>query len=125
MKDVSTYFNGEKDTAIYNNAEVGTLKGKKFDNGKTRWDKFPWLGAEEVMKVMAFGAKKYDWDNWRGGMYWTRLVSAAIRHLVAYLLGEKLDPETGLSHFAHAATNCLFLAEYFVRGTPEDDVGES
>jgi hypothetical protein len=100
------------------------LEGAKRDAGKLRWEKFPWAGAAEILKVMHFGAEKYNWDNWRQGMRWTRLVAAAIRHLIAYLGGEKLDPETGLHHFAHAATCCIFLAEYVVTGTPGEEADD-
>jgi hypothetical protein len=84
--------------------------GRKFDAGKLDYTLVPWDGLEEVVKVLEFGARKYARDNWQhveGGMQ--RYQAAAFRHLIAYNQGEKVDPETGLSHLAHAGCCLLFL----------------
>lgn len=51
---------------------------------------------------MAFGADKYGRNNWRKGLHYSRLIDAAMRHILAFADGEDSDPETGLSHAAHA-----------------------
>lgn len=51
--------------------------------------------------VFGFGAKKYAAYNWCKGMDYTRLISAAQRHLLAITRGEDLDPESNLPHAAH------------------------
>jgi hypothetical protein len=51
---------------------------------------------------MAFGATKYSKNNWRNGIAYSRLIDAALRHILAYSSGEDFDLETGLSHAAHA-----------------------
>jgi hypothetical protein len=66
----------------------------------------------EVAKVMTFGKKKYAAHNWRGGFAWSRPLAAAARHLYAYIGGEDKDPETGLSHLAHAICCCMFVLEF-------------
>lgn len=71
--------------------------------------------------VMAFGAKKYARDNWRKGMAWSRVIDAAMRHLLAIADGEDLDPETGEPHAAHARCCMAFLIEYQKYGLGEDD----
>ena len=87
-----------------------TPVGRKFDAGKVDYTLVPWDGLEEVVKVLEFGARKYARDNWQqveGGMQ--RYQAAAFRHMIAYNQGEKADPETGLSHLAHAGCCLLFL----------------
>lgn len=54
-------------------------------------------------------------------MDWTRLLNSAARHLWAYIDGEDLDPETGLSHMAHLMANAAFLIVYRERGLGRDD----
>lgn len=93
----------------------------KYDDGKRRWDKFPWLAAGQVMEVLEYGADKYEWDNWQKGMAWTRLWSAVIRHMLAWLGGERCDPESGLPHLAHAATDIMFMITYEIGGGGDDD----
>lgn len=85
-----------------------TMPGMKFDGDKLDWSLIPWKQMEEVARVMMFGVKKYERDNWKKLDY-HRLESALLRHVLAYLGTEQYDPETKLSHLAHAICNCLFL----------------
>ena len=86
------------------------MTGIKYDTDKVRWELMPWSELEQVAKVMAYGAEKYDADNWKhlGGAR-PRYFAAALRHLFAWWRGETDDPESGLPHLAHAACNVLFL----------------
>ena len=95
--------------------------GVKFDTDKVRTDLFPSHAFLEVSKVLTFGAQKYDDENWRKGMKWKRLTGAALRHIFAWVSGEDKDPETGLSHLAHAACCLVFLITYEETSTGEDD----
>lgn len=97
------------------------MAGVKHDNGKVQLSLLPYGPLCEIARVLEFGAKKYGRNNWRGGMKWTRLYDAALRHIRASLDGEDLDPETGLPHVAHAACSLMFLAEYYRKGIGEDD----
>lgn len=83
--------------------------GVKYDADKPRMDLLDAYAIEQLAQVLAFGAKKYDAHNWRKGIAKSRLLAAALRHLFAYLRGEDKDPETGLSHAAHAMCCCMFL----------------
>ena len=63
-----------------------------------------------VSRVMAFGAKKYEVDNWQlVPNAKSRYIGAALRHLYAFMSGNKNDPETGESHLAHCACCLMFL----------------
>ena len=64
-------------------------------------------------RVLTHGAKKYSPDNWRRikPEQRHRYLSAALRHLLAFLTGETLDPETGEDHRAHALCSLAFLVE--------------
>lgn len=86
------------------------MEGMKFDSGKTEWSLLPWKQVEKIVKVLEFGAKKYDKNNWQKvGNSDNRYSNATMRHLLAHMNGEKKDPESGLSHLAHAACNILFM----------------
>ena len=83
----------------------------KYDQNKGRWDLMPVEALEEVVQVMTYGANKYSDRNWEKGLAWGRLFAAAQRHMWAFWRGEDLDPETGLSHLAHAAASILMLLQ--------------
>lgn len=89
-----------------------TQEGKKLDAGKTPCELLPPIALLEVAKVLGFGAKKYDGWNWAKGLSYSRILGAILRHVFAYSCGEDKDPESGLSHMAHAACECLFILHY-------------
>ena len=95
--------------------------GIKHDVGKDRWDLLPWDAARGVVAVLGFGANRYGDRNWENGMRWSRPYSALLRHVVAWWERDPADPESGLSHLAHAGCCILFLLSYELRGIGEDD----
>ena len=97
------------------------MSGVKFDNGKPPLGLIPRQALEAEAQVMAFGADKYGRDNWRGGMDWSRLTDAALRHITAFVDGEDVDSETGISHLAHARCCLAFLLAYSELGLGRDD----
>lgn len=95
--------------------------GIKHDSGKLPLELLPTDALEEIAKVLQFGAKKYARRNWEGGIKYSRLVGAVLRHSFAWLRGEDKDPETGYSHMAHAGCEILFLIAFECRGRTDLD----
>lgn len=95
--------------------------GLKFDAGKLPLELLPTDALEGVTRVLQFGAQKYARRNWEKGINYSRLVGAVLRHTFAWLRGEDKDPETGLSHMAHAACECLFILAFELRGRTDLD----
>lgn len=86
-----------------------TEAGQKFDSEKPPVDLLDTYALEQTALVLAFGARKYAAHNWRGGIRFSRLIGAAMRHLMAINRGEDIDPESGLPHAAHASCCVMFL----------------
>jgi hypothetical protein len=84
----------------------------KFDDGKLPFHLLSTEAMNQTAAVLAFGAEKYAEHNWRKGFVWSRPLSAAMRHITAFNAGEDKDPESGLSHLAHAACCIMFLLEF-------------
>jgi len=86
----------------------------RYDQNKTNWSLMPFEAVEEINKVLEFGANKYAAWNFtkNGGMNHSRVLNSLLRHIFSYMRGEDLDPESGLSHLAHAGCNILFLLYY-------------
>ena len=97
------------------------MSATKHDQGKPRLDLLPAIALQQIAEVLTDGAKKYGDHNWRKGFDWSRLYSAAMRHLTSHMNGENLDPETGRSHLAHAACNLMFLLEFEAYKLGNDD----
>lgn len=91
------------------------LTGRKDDQGKLGYHLVPSDALEEIIKVLDFGALKYEERNWEKGMSWSRPFSALMRHMWAWWRGGEKDKETNLSHLAHAGCCILFLLSYELR----------
>lgn len=97
--------------------------GLKHDAGKPPLSLLDRHALEAIAEVMNFGATKYGRHQWRGGIAYSRLIDAALRHIYAFADGEDLDPESGLSHVAHAGCCILFLLRMAHERTDLDDRG--
>ena len=64
---------------------------------------------KEAAQVFTYGADKYAQWNWCKGMSWNIPLGCMLRHFLAAAGGERNDPESGLSHLAHAACNIIML----------------
>lgn len=88
-------------------------QGAKHDDGKHDWSLLPPDATEEVIRVYEHGVNKYGRDNWRKGLYFSRIFSAIMRHLWAWWKGADRNAEdANLKHLAQAAWGCLTLLEY-------------
>lgn len=96
------------------------MSGMKRDEGKPDFT----LISRELMvslaRVREFGSNKYEKNNWKKGFKVTRSLAASLRHIFAFLSGETLDPESGLSHLGHAVAS-IEHAIYDMEHHPEND----
>lgn len=92
---------------------VNHPKGVKYDSGKPDWSLVELEGIEGMVKVLTFGAEKYERDGWKTVPdARNRYFAALLRHLTAYQAGELVDSESGLSHLDHAMCNLYFLKHF-------------
>lgn len=83
----------------------------KADSGKLRPTLVPVSLIRAVTAIREYGCRKYhDPENWRN-VEPQRYRDALYRHWLAYLSGEKNDPESSLPHLHHIACNVAFLIE--------------
>lgn len=96
------------------------MSGTKHDGGKPPLSWIPREALEGCAQALAYGAKKYHRDNYKGGIEYSRLADACLRHLVAYMDGEDTDPESGLSHLDHFLAGAAML-KWMSLNRPEKD----
>lgn len=94
--------------------------GTKHDHDKPVMAYLDMDSLRDEAMVFTFGAKKYAPWNWREGIKVSRLMSACLRHTTAFIDGETLDPESGLSHLSHARC-CLAMAHWMIKHRPDMD----
>ena len=109
--DSAISFGGAADTITV--TPSNTSNGRKFDGGKLEYGLLPPLALEETVKVLTFGAQKYERDNWKKVPdSKRRYFDAMERHIWAYKKGEQMDPESGIHPLAHAMCCLMFLYEH-------------
>lgn len=97
---------------------VGHNQEAKADGGKPRPTLVPVSLIHAVTAIREYGCKKYhDPENWRK-VEPQRYREALYRHWLAYLSGEKNDPESGLPHLWHVGCNVAFLIEMEAQNGP-------
>lgn len=105
---------------VFPETKKDTGTALKFDQDKLPLHLLSTEAMNQTAAVLKFGAIKYAEHNWRKGFTWSRPLAAAMRHITAFNDGQDTDPESGLSHLAHAACCIMFLLE-FEKTHPELD----
>lgn len=80
------------------------MPGVKHDQDKPRLDLIPPEVILAIGEVMTFGANKYGANTWQG-VEMARYEAA----LMAYKMGEEIDPESGFPHLWHVLCNAAFM----------------
>lgn len=83
----------------------------KGDAGKPSYRLIPLHLLEGVARIREYGVNKYgaeeSWKDVPDAR--KRYTDALLRHIFAWLAGEKYDQESGLRHIDHALCNLIFL----------------
>lgn len=108
--------NCEKSEALTTNPK--TIAGRK----KPPLSIIPFRPLCEVAKALQHGADKYGRWNWRDApVSATSHAEPIMRHVMAYLDGEDIDPDSGLSHLAHVISAAFVLLDAVTEGCCIDD----
>ncbi len=100
---------------------MGNDQGVKHDQGKADLSLLSYDALTEIARAFEFGAKKYGRYNYLGGMEWTRIGGALLRHTYAWLWGEDYDEESGIHHLGHAGACVVMLLDYVLKGLGKDN----
>lgn len=85
------------------------MSGTKYDQQKPMMDLVDYDHVLKIAEVLTFGAGKYGRFNWKKGISTSRLLAATMRHLAEFSQKRDIDPESGLLHLHHAATDLMML----------------
>lgn len=94
-------------------SDINQPQGMRFNEGKLEWALIDFKQLEGMVRVLEFGAKKYDRDNWKKGLPMRKQCESMMRHLVAIMNGELKDEETGLYHWDHIKCNAMFMSHTY------------
>lgn len=101
--------------------EVNAGGGTKHDQGKPDLSLVPTIALELEARALMFGEGKYGRYNYTQGFEVSRLLAAALRHILAYRDNQDHDPESGLHHLGHARACLAMLLHCEQLGTLRDN----
>jgi hypothetical protein len=95
----------------------------KYDRGKPPLGIIPKVALDECAYALGVGVDKYSKHNYiNGGMKYSRLADAALRHIYAWLSGEDWDADRQeLHHLGCALAELSMLVHVIDEGKGEDD----
>lgn len=100
------YFNAQR--LIGADHVMDTVKDKE---GKPRMSLILPGACYALVRIREYGLKKYpDANNWKR-VPKEDWLDALMRHLLKYISGEKIDPESGYPHLWHALANLSYMIE--------------
>lgn len=74
-----------------------------------------------IARVTTYGSKKYALYNYTKGAPASQSIGCALRHLLAWMGGEDIDPESGQHHLDHFVWNAARLCDEMQRRPELDD----
>lgn len=79
---------------------------------KPNLSRIPFAPLMEVICALEEGARKYGPWNWRSESINEQVYAdAAIRHLMQWLSGEDVDPDSGINHISKAIAGLIILRD--------------
>jgi len=91
-------------------------KAEREKLGQPDYDLVPVELIDACARALEYGADKYAPRNWENGLPTTQICSSLTRHVFAYMRGEDVDSDSGLSHVDLIVANAAFLAYHAAHG---------
>lgn len=85
-------------------------QGVRENSGKLKWSLVSMRSLAPMVRVLMFGAQKYEDHNWKKGLKYTEICESLQRHLNSFMEGKDNDSESKLSHVGHILCNAMFLS---------------
>jgi hypothetical protein len=101
-------------------AHHNEVVAKRYNSGKPQLSLIDLRSLEPMARVMEFGAKKYDRNNWMKGRAVTDLLDCLMRHIAALQRKEDVDPESHQPTIGHVLANAMLISQT-LREHPELD----
>lgn len=92
----------------------------RFNTGKPNMSNIPPEFLLGMAEVLTQGEAKYGKNNWKKGNYTSVPYDSAMRHILKWQAGERLDEESKENHLFHAAVNIMMMW-YYEENFPDMD----
>ena len=98
----------------YEENSIDTESALRYNTGKPKWSLVHMRSLVPMIRVLEYGAEKYEPFNWQKPTERNTLIDSMQRHMAALIDGNELDDESGLTHIGHIMANAMFYSYHFV-----------
>jgi len=95
---------------VENEIKKAHERAMRNNTGKPQWSLVDFDALIPLLYVLEFGAQKYSRDNWKKYMPANEILDSMMRHMIAMVRGELVDPESGYPHIGHIMENAMFYS---------------
>ena len=88
-------------------------RATRYNKGKLKWSLVHYKSLEPLVKVLMFGAEKYEAHNWKKDMDTSEILESLQRHLASLMDGDLNDEESKLHHIGHIMCNAMFYQYHY------------
>ena len=81
----------------------------RHNSGKPQYSLIDLHMLEPCVRVLEFGAQKYDKYNYKKGFPQQQVIDSLLRHIADLIAGKEVDDESNLAIIGHIQANALFL----------------
>ena len=112
MTEQSFFRDNPEATKVIDNSYLNTNgpeQAKRFNAGKPQLSYLDLNCLTPAVRVLEFGAQKYDRNNWKKGSNVSQLIDSLLRHIADLQAGKTIDDDSGRSIIGHIQANAMFL----------------
>lgn len=97
-------------------------KALRYNEGKLDWTLLDFPSLVPMVEGMTYGARKYERLNWQKPCDDPKQhLQSAMRHLLAIIGGEEIDPESGVRHSGLIGCNMMMYNFHTMQKEKKDD----
>lgn len=89
----------------------------RYNEWKPQWSLVDFGSLEPIVRGLEYWAKKYAPRNWTKGFPREKLLESMMRHMIALMDWEEVDPESGVPHIGLIQCNAMFYAYHSKRNS--------
>lgn len=90
-------------------------KASRHNSGKPKWHLVDLESLTPLVRVLEYGAVKYEPFNWKKEMSREDILDSMMRHMVSLLSNKEIDEESKQHHIGHIMANAMFYSFHLIK----------
>jgi len=96
-----------------NSTGIKTDNALRYNEGKPKWHLVDFESLIPLVRVLEYGAVKYEPFNWKKEMKREDVLDSMMRHMVSLISNKEIDEESKQHEIGHIMANAMFYSFHF------------